>query len=192
MKNIFGVVAGVLFFIAYLPYVVQIVRKKTVPSIVTWTIWAILDSIAMGTSTFNEQSFGVVIGVWIVVVFALCYGEWKIDRVDAFCIGGAVVGIELGWALQSRHAMLLMSVTLIFIASFPTFKIGWIKPEQENRLAWSIWFLSCVFALLALKAWTFADAALPLTYTVIETTMVILLFRPRLKKPFRQRHIART
>jgi len=49
------------------------------------------------------------------------------------------------------------------------------NPPQEDPIAWSIWLVSCVFALFAIRKWDVANALQPLTFTVIEATVVFLI-----------------
>jgi len=74
----------------------------------------------------------------------------------------------------------MTSCAVAFIGSFPTFISAWKDPRKENKLAWTIFWLSCICAMIAIPRITFADAAQPTTFFLIESVMMyILYFRAR-------------
>lgn len=185
MKDVIGFLSGVVFLIAFFPYIIAIVRKQTVPSKASWIIWATLDSITLAgmwtAGTLNGQIVGAVTGAWIVTILSLFNGKAGWTRLDIFCFGGAALGITLWWLFNSPVIGIVVSVTVVFLAAFPTFRTAWKEPEKEDRTAWTLYWISCVLALIAVPSWTLSDAAQPISFSVIETTMMILLWRPRPK-----------
>jgi len=189
MKSIFSVIAGLLFIGAFIPYILAILRDKhlppgaegkTEPSKVTWIIWASLDSIVLVgmyfKETINGQIIGAVLGAWIVVIFAVRYGESKWSKLDKWCLGGAVLGIFLWKIFKEATFGIMISLGVIFIGFIPTLKSAWKDPGREDKLAWTIFWTSCVYAVLAIPKWTLADAAQPITFFVIETIMMYILY----------------
>jgi hypothetical protein len=181
---ILSTVAGILFVIGFVPYIYSILRKATKPAKASWVIWASLDSITLAgmiaKDTINGQILGAVIGGWVVVIFALKYGIPGWTKLDKFCLGGAILGITL-WQIFSNPIFGIMtSLNVVFLGSVPTFVSAWKDPSREDKLAWTIFWLSCVCAVIAIPHWTLEDAAQPITFFAIETIMMyILYFRAR-------------
>lgn len=185
MKEIFSVIAGLLFVGAFVPYIRAILQKETKPAKASWLIWASLDTITLAgmffKDTVNGQILGAVLGAWVVAVLALKYGTLGWTKLDKFCIGGAVIGIVLWQVFNDPVFGIITSLIVIFLGSIPTFTSAWRDPSRENKLAWTIFWISCVCAIIAVPQWTLADAAQPITFLVIETVMMYILFvRPRL------------
>lgn len=182
MKSVLTIVAGVLFVLGFGPYIRAIVRRETVPSKTSWLIWASLDSITLVGMFFagsmNGQIIGAVAGAWAIVVLAFNYGKSGWTRLDKFCLGGAVLGIVL-WVTTSNPLFgIVISQSVVLLAALPTFVSAW--KGTEDRVAWTIFWLSCVCAMLAIPQWTFADAFQPSVFFAIETIVVaILYFKPR-------------
>lgn len=180
MHKLLGITAGILFLVAFAPYILAIVRNQTKPARASWIIWACLDSITIAAlyqeEAINGQLIGAVTGAWIIVILAFIYGTPGWSKLDVFCLVGAAFGIGLWWYLQSPLAGAIVSLSVVFIGAIPTFVSAWKDPSKEDKLAWFIFWLSCVFAVAAIPRWTIADAMQPLVFLLIESIMVYLLF----------------
>ncbi len=184
VKEALSVLAGLLFVVGYIPYARAILRKETKPAKASWIIWASLDTVTIAgmyaKGTVNGQILGVIIGVWVIVVLALKYGTPGWTKLDKFCLGGAVLGIVLWKTFSNPVLGIITSLSVVFIGSIPTFVSAWKDPSRENKLAWTIFWVSCVCAVIAIPHWTMADAAQPITFFLIETIMMYILYvRPR-------------
>jgi hypothetical protein len=177
--------SGILFFVAFLPYIWAIANHQTVPSPVSWAIWASVDTLALLAMRKEKapvgQLTGAVLGAWSVTALALIFGKPTMGSIEWVSIVGAATGIVLWQKTGNAILAIVCSQLAVFIGAFPTFVNGWNNPSQENTIAWSIWFVSCVCALFAIKKWNLAEALQPLTFTAIETVMVVLVVvRPHL------------
>jgi len=185
LKDMFSVLAGLLFIAAFVPYIRSILKKETKPAKASWIIWASLDTITLTGMFFKEavngQILGAIFGAWIVVVLTLKYGIPGWTKLDKFCLGGAILGIILWQIFSDPTFGIMTSLSVVFLGSIPTFMSAWKYPSRENKLAWIIFWVSCIFALIAIPRWTLADAAQPITFFAIETIMMYILFvHPRM------------
>lgn len=178
MREFLSIMAGVLVVLAFIPYVRAILRGETKPAKASWFIWATLDTITLWgmyrENSVNGQIVGAVLGVWIVNGVALKYGKAGRTKLDVFCLIGAAIGISLMF-LNPKWA-LLASLTTVFIGSFPTFLSAWKDPSGEDKVAWTMFWVSCLCAIFAVPKWTIEDAAQPITFLTVETIMMYLLF----------------
>mgnify|MGYP001560903275 FL=1 len=123
----------------------------------------------------NGQIIGAVAGAWIVTVLALVFGKPTMGSIEWVSMAGAVTGIVL-WQKTGNAVLAIISLqAALFIGAFPTFVGAYQNPAQEDPVAWSIWFVSCVCALIAIKKWNLANALQPITFTTVETIMVVLV-----------------
>jgi len=186
IQKIFSVIAGVLFVLGFVPYVLSILAGKTKPAKASWIIWATLDTITLAgmlaESSLNGQIVGAVAGAWIIAALAMKYGVPGWTRLDKFCLVGAVLGITL-WAIFNSPVIgLVTSVSVVFLGSFPTFASAWREPNRESKVAWTIFWISCVVVVMAIPKITFQDAMQPVTFFLIESIMMYLLYiNPRLR-----------
>ncbi|MCC6290584.1 hypothetical protein IT398_00735 [Candidatus Nomurabacteria bacterium] len=180
VQKILSVISGLLFLVAFVPYIRAILSGETKPAKTSWLIWATLDTITLTAmfvaDTVNGQIVGAVLGSWIVAGLAMKYGSPGWTRIDVFCLVGSGIGIGLWWMFSNPTLGIVVSVSVVFLAAIPTFHSAWEDPSRENRTAWIIYWLSCVAAVLAIPAWTLADVAQPIVFLTIESVMMYILF----------------
>lgn len=180
MREVLSWLAGIIFFVGYIPYVIAIIRGVK-PSKVTWLIWAILDTIAWISmyieKVLNRQIIGAAVGAWIVFLLACKYGKSGWNRLDRTCLVGAGICVVLLIFGGPLLAILATQVATLIGAS-TTFRSAWEDPANEDPLGWTIFLLSCVIALIALPSWELKRAAQPVIFTVIDLAMVLLLYIP--------------
>ncbi len=162
-------------------------KAHVTSSQVTWLIWTVLDSIALAgmlvKGTQNGAIVASVIGAWMTTILAFRHGRSQWTNVDRFCLGGAVLGIGM-WAVTNNPTVgIAISLSVIVLGSIPIFIIAWRDFRDEDRFAWLWFFISAAFSLLGVKNWTIDEAAQPASFTLIEGTMVFLVWiRPLLLK----------
>jgi len=184
LKQVLSVVAGVLFVIGFIPYIRATVRKEAQPSKASWLIWAILDIVTfagmLAKHAMNGQMAAAVLCASTMAALTLKYGKPGWSRLDKACLGGAVLGIVL-WTIFNNPVLgIVTSLIVLFLGGIPTFVSAWHDPSKEDRTTWTILWFSCVVAVIAIPAFTLADAAQPVTFLMIENVMVFILYaRPR-------------
>ncbi len=179
-NHVLTFLAGVVFLAGFFPYIIAILRRQTKPAKTSWIIWLALDLIVLlgmyAKGSVNGQLIGAVAGATIVTGLALIYGTSGWTKLDKRCLGGAALGIALWLAFDEPNLGIVVSSAVAFMGSWPTFTSAWENPGKEDKLAWTIWTASCVMQLFAIPAWTVQDALQPLTFSVIEFTMVFIIF----------------
>jgi hypothetical protein len=129
----------------------------------------------------NGQILGAVVGVWIVIILALKRGTPGWTNLDKLCLVGAALGIVLWQTFNNPVLAIVTSQIVIFLGSIPTFVSAWQDPSRENKLAWTIYWISCILAVFAIPKWTFQDAGQPINFLLIESIMMFILYvRPKL------------
>ena len=180
LYKILSIIAGILFSVNFVPYILSIRKGIGKPVLMTWITWAVLDTITFAgmaaKESLNGQIVGCTIGAWIVVAYAIKHGRPGWTKIDRFCLYSAVSGIALWIIFNDALVGLSISLILLFIASIPTFQSAWEDPSRENRLAWTIQFVSGIVVLLSIQEWDLANAGQPMVFMLIELIMMYLLY----------------
>lgn len=194
-QEILSAIAGILFVLGFVPYILAVLRDRNIPlgtpgkaepKKASWLIWASLDVIIIAgmyaKHSVNGLIVGAAVGAWFVVILALKYGAPGWTWLDKFCIAGAILGVALWSVFNDPVLAIATSLGVVFLGSVPTFASAFNDPTKEDKLGWTIFWLSCACAVLAIPKMTFEDAAQPIVFFSIETIMMYLLFiKPRIR-----------
>lgn len=179
VRDACSAISGVVFLGGFYSYICAIIRKETVPVKITWTLGAILDMVTffgmMAKKTLNFQIVGACVGSVIVMLLSWKHGSSGWKPIDVICAMSASLGILLWIIFGNSEIGISISCITMLVSCVPMFKATWIDPSKEDKVSWTIFLISCIFELFALTKLTIADAAQPITFTIIELTMVLLI-----------------
>lgn len=189
IKELFSVVSGLIMAAAFIPYGLSIFRgmNKALPRKSSWIIWSAAEIITLvgmlAKHSANGQIIASATGNLVIVALVLKYGEAGWEWLDKACLAGAGVAIILWMVFEDANFGIAMSILVILIGSFPTWKSVWKNSKNEDNLSWVMFWSSCIFAIMAVPRLTVADVLQPVAYAITNTTMMFLMFiRPWIKK----------
>ena len=184
IKVALGILAGVISFLAYIPYIVSIVKKETRPSRSSWWIWSIIGLMIM----FSYYSVGARSTIWVPVVFFLCplivailslrFGEGQgFNKLDKTCLLGTFISMIPWIILKSAVITLFINILMDFLGFLPTFKKTFLNPIYESKTSWILFFFGSILNMLAIESFTLTIASYPIYMTIMDTIMLSLLYR---------------
>lgn len=155
MENIFGIVAAALNLAAYVPYVRDILRKKTKPQRVTWLVFTVL----AGISFASQLVLGARASLWligaqllsVVVVFTLSipWGVGGFKRLDVMSLLGAGVGLACWYLFHQAAFALYGGIVVGSIGLVPTIHKAVKQPETETTVTWVLGTIAGFAGVLA-------------------------------------------
>lgn len=179
MKEVLVFLGAALMLVAPLPYLVDIVRRKTKPNIVTWGTWTMLLVIATAAlfAAHEPRAASLVLADTIatgaVAVLGLKYGIAKMDRWDVFCQVGAVLGLVLWLVFNSPMIAIVMTITIDLIATIPTLRHSWNLPDEETAITYTLGAIASLLTLLSLGEYTVAAWVYPLYLLLSNSALTI-------------------
>jgi hypothetical protein len=184
VKEYCSIVAGALYLLGYAPYLWYVVKdRRAKPLWAPWLIFSVVESIALWEmrtkGVDNWQIWGSVIGSWLTLAVTMIYGQPGLKRLDAFCLIGAIAGVIVWQTCGQLLVGLMMSLGAIAIGMIPIFMSAWTDPYAEDKRGWTLFWVSCVFATIAVPKWDLVNAAQPVSFLMTETIVMILLWFPR-------------
>ncbi len=180
-----GWIAGVLSFLAFLPYIVAILRGQTRPNRATWWIWTTAGLVLGASYHFSgaETTIWVpvsyIVGPLVTALLSIRYGEGGSTPLDRGCFAGAGAGLLFWWWFNSPVVALVMTLGVDFAGAVPTIKKAYLAPHTEDRLAWALFIAGNAFNLLAVDRWEFAIAIYPVYMFLASGSIAALVLRPR-------------
>lgn len=194
MTTILIVLSSILTILCGIPYIIDIVKRKTKPRVVSWFTWAILTLIA-GFASFSDQqyaaavlSFSATFEVLLICILGLIYnGDRSISRFDIICQILAIIGFVLWMVFNSPSIAIVFVIVIDVIASLPTIKHAWEKPHEETWITFLGAGIAALFALLAAESFTVTGVANPI-YLVIVNFLLFGIITLRLEAANRKFH----
>lgn len=168
IKTVFIIVSSLLTVACIVPYIIDVVRRKTKPRVVSWLNWSLLSGIAGAASLSDHQyaaailSFSATIETMIIVILGWKYGDKKIAKFDIYCQVAAIFGLLLWFVFSSPALAVIASVSIDFVATLPTIKHAWQKPSEETRSTFILAGAAAVLTVAAAKEAKITSLANPL------------------------------
>ena len=187
IKIFFGLVAGIVGALCFIPYFRDIFLYKTKPHIYTWLIWSLLQ----GTSVFIMLYGGAGIGILpFLIGTILCgsifflsfkYGTKNITLIDTICLIGALVALILYIFLHDPVASIILVALIDFIGFIPTFRKSYFEPKTETASTYLVSAISSVLAISALLNYSLITMLYPITLILTDMTCWFIIVLRRKK-----------
>lgn len=185
IKLILGVITAVLAIPTFLPYLRDIIQRKTEPHTYTWLIWTILQSIGVYAGFQDGGGFGMwglalgAVFCAIIFLLSLKYGTRNITRFDLYCLIGAFVTLAI--YLFTNNALLAVSLVAIidFVGFLPTFRKGWEEPETETVSTFALSAFGNLLSIFALENYSLITTLYVGSLLFTNTTFSILIWLRR-------------
>ena len=185
--EIFGIVAGIFSFSAYLFYIIAILKGKTKPSRATWFIWAVMGIIlatsykASGAEDTLWVAISEAIAPTFIALLSIKYGVGGAEKTDYICFVGSIFSLVLWWLFDSPLIALITNLTIDLFAALPTIKKSWQNPKEEDRFAWTLTQTGNLLNLFAIDKFILGVIIYPIYTFIIDGIIVSLLYKSLFK-----------
>lgn len=188
-KLIAVIISMVLGASAFIPYLLSIKKDTTRPHPYTWLILCITQATATAglfAGGAGLISYGFLTGTCmtgIIFLLSLRHARENLAKGDTFILIAALLAIGMWWLLDHHRVAIFMVSVIDFMAYVPTIRKAWRDPGSENALAWALFALSYLFALLALESYNMLTVPYLIAVLLADTIIATLLFARRSPVP---------
>ena len=173
-----------LNIIAFWPYIIDTIQRKTKPHMYSWLVWTIITGIVF----VGQLADGAGAGAWstgittvinlVIFLLSIKRGTSDITLSDKLCLGSAFLVLAF-WAFSNSMELSIVMVTIVdVLAFFPTIRKSYRKPKEETFITYPLSTLRCVLGILAIANYSVTTCLYPLAmfmmYGIVTT---ILLYR---------------
>ncbi|HLD18334.1 MAG TPA: hypothetical protein VJB99_04720 [Patescibacteria group bacterium] len=189
MFQTFGYISALLSIAMVIPYVRDILRRRSRPERASWFIWTVLGFIAFfsqlakGATHSLWLTAGQTIAVLVVVVLSIKYGVGGFTKRDIRALITAGVGLLLWYFTNEATYALFIVIVIDSIGSLLTFIKSYQKPESETLSTWFMSGTSGVFGVLAVGSMSPTLLAYPLYIVIANYLIVAAILLGRRKRP---------
>lgn len=186
-KMIISFVAVILMVFAYVPYILDIFRRKTKPHAFSFFIWGSASFLIYVLQIKGGAGVGswVTLGVSLISIFifilALRYGEKNITKIDILFFILSIISLLL-WVIVKQPIWSIVLIVLVDILGFgPTIRKSWNKPYSETLILYEMSALRHGLAIFALERFNILTLLNPVTWTLANGLFAIMLIVRRRK-----------
>lgn len=182
--NILVTLSVIFAIVSNIPYLLDVIKGKTKPRVVGWGIWATLSTIAMVAAFFDKQYPTAILLLFVtlmdmpIIIFGWKNGDKTIQKLDVYCLVGAIIGLILWWIFNSPGIAVVASLTIDSIGSLPTIIHSWKKPNEETLISFVFGIAKALCTILVLTDWRITASAFPIYLFVVNALItIIIIFR---------------
>lgn len=183
MKEVLGIIAVVITFVGYAPYIADTIKGKTRPHIFSWFTWAFVTFIIFALQILGHGGAGayttLAAAILCLVIFLLGLrnGNKDITKFDTvtFIISLIATGVWI-FAKQPIISTILI-VTINTLANLPTIRKSWKDPHSETLFTWKMGAVRNFLGLIALQNYSILTWLYPVTnllINIVESTLLIV------------------
>ena len=181
MKQTIGIIAVVLTFLGYIPYILDTIKGKTKPHVYTWFIWGLVTLIAYFLQVSGGAGYGALVTLaaalvcFFIFLLGLRNGDRDITKSDKVFFALAFVALGL-WLFAKQPVLSVILLSTIDLFGFvPTIRKSWMKPHQETLFSYEMNTFRFALAILALEQYTIVTALYPVSWVIANGLFSIFL-----------------
>lgn len=182
IKNILGLVATFLVFVGYVPYLRDVVKRKTKPHLYSWFLWAFVTFIAFalqvthGAGSASLVTLAAALMCTAVIVFGIIYkSRVKIVKTDTIFLILAIIALGL-WVIAKQPILSAILTTLVDLLGFaPTIRKTWNKPYTETLVFYYLNTFRFGLAVLALQNYSVVTTLYPVAWLIANGLFALML-----------------
>ena len=183
MKEFIGIVAVVLTFVGYVPYIRDTINGKTKPHIYSWFIWAFVTFIIFALQISGKGGAGAfttlaaAILCLIIFILGLKNGQKDITKFDTVTFIIALIATGIWVFAKQPDVSNILIITINTLANLPTIRKSWSKPYSETLFTWEMGVVRNFLGLLALANYSLLTWLYPATnllINIIESGILII------------------
>jgi hypothetical protein len=182
IKNLVGIIAVVLTFIGYIPYIKDTFAKKTTPHIYSWFLWGFLNMVIFGL----QISDGAGAGAYVTLVagllcFVVLFGGLKqktkqdITKSDTIFLILSFVAMLIWIVAKQPLLSALLATTIDAFGFAPTVRKSWNKPHSETLFFYFLNTFRFSLAIFALQNYTTITLLYPITWVLANGLFALML-----------------
>lgn len=181
IKLIFGISSSIIDIVSFLPYIRDILRKKTEPHIYSWLIWTILQFIAVTAQLKDGAGYGSwsliasMLLCFLIFILGLKNGKKHITKFDTFCLILSLLTILIYLKINNPTVAVVMAVFINFIGFLPTLRKAYRKPETETMITYKMGAVNNILSLFALQNYTLLTMLYLINLLFINTLLVLVV-----------------
>ncbi len=185
-----GLLSGVFLIAGYVPYGIDVLRRKTIPSRASWLIWSLSTLLilfgvhATGTHEAIWVPIADAVGCSLIFCLSIFFGVGGWSKTDQLSFLICAASVLILFVTDTILITLLMNLGIYVSGYISTIKKAITDPKSESLFAWSLFFVGVLVNLLTVAIGTDAGLVVwlyPVVLVATVGTLYFFLLRPYIK-----------
>lgn len=189
MKEFVGIIAVILTFVGYAPYISDTVKGKTKPHVYSWFIWAFVTFIIFALQILGNGGAGAYVtlatAILCLAIFVLGMknGHKDITKFDTGVFIVSLIATVIWIFAKQPMISNILIITINTLANIPTIRKSWNNPHSETLFTWEMGAVRNLLGILALQSYSLLTWLYPITNLAINILVSsVLIVRRRTVK----------
>jgi len=186
IKYLIGVIAVLLTFVGYVPYIRDTIKGKTKPHVYSWFLCGFVTIIAFALQVSGNAGIGSLVTLaaalvsFVIFALGLRNGKKDITKADTAFFIAALIAIVI-WVFAKQPVLSVILISTIEMLGFvPTVRKSWNKPHSETLFTYALNAFRHGLSIFALQRYSIVTWLYPVTWTLANGLFsIILLIRRR-------------
>ncbi len=185
VKYFIGIIAVLLTFVGYVPYLRDTIKGKTKPHIYSWFLWGFVTLIAFALQVSGKAGVGSLVTLaaalisFVIFVLGLKSGKKDITKADTAFFIAALIAIVI-WVFAKQPVVSVILISTIEMLGFvPTVRKSWNKPYSETLFTYELNAFRHGLSIFALQRYSIVTWLYPVTWVLANGLFSIMLLMRR-------------
>ena len=187
IKYAFSILAIILTFVAFVPYIRAIRQGETRPHVFSWVIWGSTTFTVFLAQLSDRGGIGAwPIGVSGVITLSIAYMAYQrrtditITATDWAFLSAAALSLPL-WFVTANALWAVIILTIVDALGFgPTFRKTYAAPMSESPLFYGLFVARNILVILALEHYSMTTILFPAVIAILSLALVVMICWRRL------------
>ncbi|MCY6380515.1 hypothetical protein [Hoeflea prorocentri] len=187
--TILGLLSGILATFAYIPYILDISRRRTRPQRASWLIWSVLGTIAFFSQVYEGASGSLwfagvqVSGTVIIFCLSIRVGVGGyLKRSDYMILACAAAGLLLWYNTDNAAYALAITISISLLGGSATVLKAYRDPGSETMVTWAVSLIASVCAMLSVGGLDPILLAYPVYLFTLKGSIVLAMILGRSRR----------
>lgn len=189
MKEALGIIAVILTFVGYAPYVLDTIKGKTRPHIFSWFTWGFVTFIIFALQVLGDGGAGTYTTLATAIlcsgifILGLKNGKKDITKFDTGIFIVTLIATAIWIFAKQPVISTLLIVTINTLANIPTIRKSWHDPHSETLFTWEMGAVRNFLGIIALSNYSILTWLYPVTNLLINIieSLILIIRRKQLR-----------
>ena len=189
LKTVLSITGAIVGNIAFLPYLIDIFKRRTKPHMHTWLIWCLTQGTAVAGMWYGGSGLGALaltvglVMVAVVFLLSLRYGTRNVTRSDTIILIAAIAAVLVWWQLDNPLLAVFIAASIDVLGFIPTWRKSIVDPWSETVWTWVLFCIGNAFAIAGILEYNLLTLTYIIAITVCNALVVAICMYYRSRVP---------